>query len=179
MSVQYRISFLSVQYRISFLSVQYRISFPNGWKRRWRQESKRYLEWSVWDDPERWSGNNESCALYGVYADGSCGLFLSNTGNQVILSFKCWEKGKFTSRCEKQLEHWHQVYIFLSGQEEQPAVLFVSSSFVACCLTSHRRRIAWDIEELPVITQTCLTYSRTSTHPRNHARDIQEFSNNM
>ena len=149
--------------------MQYRISFPNGRKRQWRQESKRYLDWNFWDVAERWSDNNESSALYGAYADGNFGLFLYNTGSQVTLPFKCWENENFTSRSEthniRQLEHWCQVYMCLSGQEIKPVVLFV--------LFCHLWYVVWypirgdlpDIlKKLPFITEICLRYSRISPH---------------
>ena len=83
-----------------FLSVQYRISFPNGWKHQWHQESKRHLDWSVWDVAEGWSSSNEFGAHYALQEDGSCRFFLSNIGHQVNLPFKYWENENFSSRSE-------------------------------------------------------------------------------
>ena len=151
---------------ITFLSVQYRISFPNGWKHQRRKKSKRHLDWSFGDVPERWSCSNKSWVLYDVYADGNCGLFFSNTGKQVTLPFKYWENKTFTSRSEthniRQLEHWSLVCICLSCQEIKTVVRFI--------LLCHLWFVVWFPSE-----ETCLRYWRNSPYHWNMFEIFKKF----
>jgi len=182
---------------ITFLSVQYRISFPNGWKHQRRKKSKRHLDWSFGDVPERWSCSNKSWVLYDVYADGNCGLFFSNTGKQVTLPFKYWENKTFTSRSEthniRQLEHWSLVCICLSCQEIKTVVRFILLCHLWFVVWYPIRgdlpeilkkfplslKYVWDIQEIPLIQGSVPEILKNFPSSRNCARDIQEFSSNM
>ena len=155
--------------RIKFLSVQYRISIPNGWTRLWRQESKRHLDWSVWAVPERWSGNNESCGRYGVYADGNFGLFLSNSGNQVTLPLS-------TERI-KTLPHGLKHTAFVNSNTGAKVtyvspVKRLSLPYFLFCLVIC---VMWS--DIP-FEETCLRYWRTSPHHWNMPAVYPDYSRN-